>query len=263
MSRVWYAVFNKMSTNAAVIKRYHQKIELCEGIDPSQLKSNETNQCYEDLPKVNYFDLCNYFVHSKSAYSQQEMLAYKTLESHKLFENGWVRNIFLKTIANEKCIVIGVVDHTQKLNLAPLKPWAICEKAGKIIAAHCSCIAGLGEACTHVGALLFGVESLVRTHANTSKTDVLCTWNGPSNTIGIVRVKQIADMIFPSKKECVPIATNKVPIASQDEIVDFLKKVKENSVKAPVACYITENLNLEFSTRKRKPVNDDLEDQVK
>ncbi|KAG4066883.1 hypothetical protein HA402_008985 [Bradysia odoriphaga] len=185
------------------------------------------------------------------------MLAYKTLESHKLFENGWVRSISLKTIPNEKCIVLGLVEHTQKLNLPPL-PWALCENAGKIITAHCTCIV-----CTHVGALLFGVESLVRTHANTSKTEVLCTWNGPTSKIGIVRVKKVSDMTFPSKKENHnAILPKRVPTATQNELFDFLKKLKEKSQKAPVACYIAENINIEFSTRKRKAQINNFELQV-
>lgn len=52
--------------------------------------------------------------------------------------------------------------HSQSLNLPVLKPWIVCEEAGKVLAAHCTCIAGLGECCSHVGALLFAVESVVR-----------------------------------------------------------------------------------------------------
>lgn len=151
----------------------------------------------------------------------------------------------LKTIPNEKSIVMGVVDHTQKLNLPPLKPWALYEKAGRITAAHCTCTAGLGESCTHVGALLFGVESLVRTHANVSKTDVLCTWNGPFNSIGIVHVKRVGDMTFPSKKEDSIIVP---PQISTKKICDILKEIKKDASKAPVAFYIAENLTEEFST---------------
>lgn len=83
-------------------------------------------------------------------------------------------------------------------------------------------------------------------HANRSKTDVLCTWNGPSNTIGIVRVKEVADMLFPSRKENPDIIPSLIPAASPDEILNFLGKVKRKCCKAPVACYIAKNLNREF-----------------
>ena len=52
--------------------------------------------------------------------------------------------------------------HSQRLRAKPLKPWIICERDGRIVAAHCDCIAGLGEACTHVAALLFAVEATVK-----------------------------------------------------------------------------------------------------
>jgi uncharacterized Zn finger protein len=44
----------------------------------------------------------------------------------------------------------------------PLQPWIIAEKDGRILAAHCTCMAGLGEACTHVAALLFAVDASVK-----------------------------------------------------------------------------------------------------
>ncbi|KAG4067591.1 hypothetical protein HA402_005363 [Bradysia odoriphaga] len=100
----------------------------CEGIDPCKINKNEFYQSYEDLPSVNYFDLCNYFVYSKSVYTQQEMMAYKALNALKLYENGWVRSILVKPIPNDKTIVVGLVEHTQRLNLPPLKPWVVCEK---------------------------------------------------------------------------------------------------------------------------------------
>ena len=44
----------------------------------------------------------------------------------------------------------------------PLTPWVVAESAGKILAAHCDCVAGLGETCSHVASLLFAIERGVR-----------------------------------------------------------------------------------------------------
>ena len=44
----------------------------------------------------------------------------------------------------------------------PLKSRVVAERAGKILAAHCDCVAGLGETCSHVASLLFAIESGVR-----------------------------------------------------------------------------------------------------
>ena len=54
--------------------------------------------------------------------------------------------------------------HSQRLRAKPLNPWIICEtqRDGRIVAAHCDCMACLGEACTHVAALLFAVEATMK-----------------------------------------------------------------------------------------------------
>jgi hypothetical protein len=50
-----------------------------------------------------------------------------------------------------------MIIYSQRMNDTPLRPWIIAEKGGKIISAHCDCMAGLGEACTHIAATLFWV----------------------------------------------------------------------------------------------------------
>ncbi|KAH3733966.1 hypothetical protein DPMN_040405 [Dreissena polymorpha] len=42
----------------------------------------------------------------------------------------------------------------------PLYPWTITRSDGAIVGAHCDCMAGLGEACTPVAALLISVSTL-------------------------------------------------------------------------------------------------------
>lgn len=49
-----------------------------------------------------------------------------------------------------------------RLNLPPLNAWVLCENEGYVLCAHCTCMAGLGEACSHVGAVLFAIEEFVR-----------------------------------------------------------------------------------------------------
>ena len=52
----------------------------------------------------------------------------------------------------------------------PTRPWIIANMGGKIISAHCDCMAGLGESCSHVGALLFYVEAVVKIRDNETVT---------------------------------------------------------------------------------------------
>ena len=54
------------------------------------------------------------------------------------------------------------VNHSQRLTEKPLTPWVIAETNGKILCAHCDCMAGLGECCSHVASLLWAVEAAIR-----------------------------------------------------------------------------------------------------
>jgi len=48
--------------------------------------------------------------------------------------------------------------HSMRLNEKLLKPWVIADADGTIISAHCDCVAGVGETCTHVGALILKIH---------------------------------------------------------------------------------------------------------
>jgi hypothetical protein len=52
-----------------------------------------------------------------------------------------------------KFLVKGKVKHSQRISATPLIPWAILENES-VLAAHCTCMAGVGEACSHIAALL-------------------------------------------------------------------------------------------------------------
>ena len=56
-------------------------------------------------------------------------------------------------------VVTGLVKHSQIISAQTLKSWFAAEKGGLVNCAHCTRMAGLGEACSHVGTLLFAVEA--------------------------------------------------------------------------------------------------------
>ena len=70
---------------------------------------------------------------------------------------------------------------------------------GVVMCAHCDCVAGLGEVCSHVGAILFYVESAYHVK---SCTEVPCTWNMPTSISGIPYAR-IADIDFVKPKSIV------------------------------------------------------------
>ena len=68
------------------------------------------------------------------------------------------------------------VKHSQKLSATPVKPWVGVEQNGTILCCHCTCLAGLGEACSHVAAVLFTLEANTQLKKKTSCTSLPCSW---------------------------------------------------------------------------------------
>lgn len=81
-----------------------------------------------------------------------------------------------KEVKEGRILVHGRVNHSQRARDTPLKPWLLCEKDGSVLLAHCDCMAGLSEACSHIGALLFATESWYRLNSSTTCTEELSTW---------------------------------------------------------------------------------------
>ena len=70
------------------------------------------------------------------------------------------------------------------------------------MSAHCDCMAGLGEACTHVASILFWVKIMVEIRDGQSVTDKKAYWVPPSNPSNLVP-KQCIEIDFsaPDKKK--------------------------------------------------------------
>ena len=75
-----------------------------------------------------------------------------------------------KVTGNDKVVVTARVNHLQRARETPLKTWRLVEKNGTVCCAHCNCMAGLSEACSHIGAVLFALEAGVR-----MRQSVTCT----------------------------------------------------------------------------------------
>ena len=89
--------------------------------------------------------------------------------------------------------------HSMAVREKPLQPWAIIESKGNIIAAHCTCMAGLGEACTHVAAMLWSICALNQIRKDKSVTDTKSYWM-PCSAKGSTFMGTIANTDFTSSK---------------------------------------------------------------
>ena len=179
--------------------RYLEKLLLIDGVDPYKLLSLDEQSMSSDrdvIPEVLYIDIVNYLINSISQYTYETLKAYRNLESWKIFVSGWVGDVLSKKI-DGKFLIIGRLLHSEKMSDVPLRPWIILSNSGVILAGRCNCMAGLGEICSHVGAVLFFLECASRIKQSTSVTDSPAYWKMPT-TLRKVEYSQIKDIDFSS-----------------------------------------------------------------
>ena len=108
--------------------------------------------------------------------------------------------------------------HSQRANDPLLQVWVICEGDGEIESAHCTCMAGLGEVCSHVGALLFYLESGFCVKKTCTQTD--CRWKEP-RLVETIPYAQIMDITFTKPKSLLSCNRKRGAHLYDDEVQVF------------------------------------------
>jgi len=82
---------------------------------------------------------------------------------------------------SNKCVVIGKVQHSQRMNKPCILLWIIAENERTILSAHCvGGMAGLGGCCSHIASALFYLEVWNRLSSKLACTEVKRNWILPS-----------------------------------------------------------------------------------
>ena len=181
-------------------KRYREKLDLIDKRAPNPYAvAGELVENFSDtLPKIEYADIYNYLVTAPSPVTKEELKANKSLQGYNYLTSGWVGAIstILGSADGSKLVVKAKVRHSQSVSSSGLVPWVAAEQNGTIICAHCTCKAGLGEACSHIAALLFAVEAHTKAWESTACTSAACSWLPP--TLQNVEYAQVKDIDFSS-----------------------------------------------------------------
>ena len=128
-------------------------------------------------------DIYNYLTATSSFFTNDKLKVYKNLEVYKYFVSGWVSNVTVHHVPPDSWadhLVMARVKHSRKLSAPFLYQWIALEQSGIVICAHCIRMAELGEACSHIAAVLFLIETNTKIKANTSSTSLPCYWLPPT-----------------------------------------------------------------------------------
>lgn len=184
----------------------------------------------------------------------EEVKNFKSLQSYKYFTSGWVLETQWKEYCEEGMVVVlGKVRHSYAASKPPLQPWVIIHSNGTVEVAHCTCMAGLAETCSHVAAVLHWVETAVRIHNDTPCTSRENKWLMPTPVQDIPRLK-LKDIDFSAPKRqpivpsssCTPSSSRKIEAPSPSEIEDFFKMISEEKEKKPIALSVVHPYSKDF-----------------
>ena len=98
------------------------------------------------VPNIEY--PCRHLINIPSPYTKEELKAV-------LMAVGWLVG-YLSIHpwpcdrGDGKMVLVASVRHSQSVSVTPPKHCVAAEKSGTVIFSHCTCLAGLGEACSHI-----------------------------------------------------------------------------------------------------------------
>ena len=136
--------------------------DLCPYQIPANFRKNDPTKWLA----LEYPDIYHYLVEIPGVFTRESMKNRKSLEAHNQFISGWVRTVYHYQKTGSNFVILEsevIMKSCQRLNEDPHVPWiAVNSLSTMIETAHCTCMAGLGESCSHIGAILFKIEAAVR-----------------------------------------------------------------------------------------------------
>ena len=142
------------------------------------------------VKEFHFINLLTYLVYGRDkTFDMDSMRAFRSLKGYHFFADKFVRNVWTHSFPAHNGVRIvyvrGYVHHSMSCDPALTVYVAVNGETGDVYSAKCNCVAGLGEACNHVAALLFFMEDAAKKKikklpCELSKTSVAMKWNQPS-----------------------------------------------------------------------------------
>ncbi|XP_071106878.1 uncharacterized protein [Haliotis cracherodii] len=186
-------------------------------------------------PNLQYGHLYTYLIDSPGPFTRKSLRCFRSLEAYTLFESGWVHTCLIRYNSSQtKCIIKAKVYRSQAVTEKPHEAWVGLDKSGRVECAHCTCMAGLGEVCSHVAGILFKVEACVRFEYNkVSCTSMPCSWN--QTFTKKVEPAMVADINFSKVKKVhlAPCLAQRQPVKFADSS-SLLVKLRKSVPSAAI-----------------------------
>ena len=194
-------------SSAEIKTRYEEKMRLvgCRE-DPysrfeSKAKSSTSNSIdWTCWPEVTYPDIYNYLILTPGV-THEQLKAFKSMEGYNFYINGKVSSINITELLGKNFLFTAFVKHSQELSAPSLRVWIGIKQCGEVICAHCTCMVGAGEACAHIGALLFTAEANTMIKHQHSCTSLPCSWLPPSHQFVSATKTADIDLKTPKSKQ--------------------------------------------------------------
>lgn len=166
-------------------------------------------------------DITIYLLHTTSFATLKEVKNYKSLQSYRYFVAGWVAEPKWKTFA-DCCLILGNVNHSYAVSSTPLHPWVVIKSTGEVICGHCTCMAGLAETCSHIGALLYWTEYQVQRQTAVTSTSKPNEWLQPK-TIKQVPFLRLEDIDFTSAESSMKLYREQMQLKSDSQLDSLMQ----------------------------------------
>lgn len=142
-----------------------------------------------------------------------------------------------------------------------LRPWLLIIADGELQVAHCTCMAGLGEACSHVGAVLFYIDAVIKRQSESACTDKENAWLPPHIRVLEWSVGEIDFASSKMKKKMLDgqqprrhqTARNEVQAATPSEWAHFLSVCSTSTSRPTVLSLEDEYANRYIPVATRFP----------
>ena len=126
-------------------QRYLEKLASIEIDGPYSIDDNywlRDENAIKILPDFSYVDLLTYIMNSKSAFTKENLKAYKSLDAYQRLNNKLFGSYDGLQLKNNVTVFRGKVGHSMAVLQNPLHPWVALANSGSVLCAHCTCPAG-------------------------------------------------------------------------------------------------------------------------